>query len=614
MTKPARGRVASLPPAGYVRPRQVDPSGLVITHVTEDGSSTTLFDFRSVDCPTPLLHSMTQGFAVACSPGGRWNSARSAENGAAAMRAFIRALAEQSNPPVRIEELSPEVWWAWRAEVAKTNRWPSRIQLVQGLLTDTPGVPESTRRALRARLPKPKRRSYDSYSRNEFHRIRSAAAGIVRTGLHRIETNTATLAAYRAGEEPHDAVRQCVGGRDWTVGSLLDCLARTGTLPVQRFSNARGRLRSLVNLDGAKTISEALFPNSVEILAACILLVCERGYNCSVLDTLTVDDIERVDDHRDDEPVYLLHLDKPRRGARGRYSDESLTGEAGGAIARTLALTAQARETVGLLGNPTNSLLVFLKASAGSRRGAGLFETKVPREGHFVQCWQDRTQLLADDGTPLWLSLQRLRLTEQVLNKRPRQNSAQVSETVYRQPDPQTRKEAAAVIVGGQIDAVEHARVTVAMRTVSDHELAEAQANPAALGQRLGVAPERVRLLLSGALNTATGACLDFGASPFAKETDDGCPASFLACLGCSNAVATPSHIPRLVALSKALERICSAVTSEVWAEDYASHYARLNDVLVSNTTSEQRVHALRQMTTEDEAMLNRLLSRGLDE
>lgn len=613
MTTPARGRSASLPPAGYVRPPQVDPSGLVITHVSEDGATTTLFDFRSVDCPAALLNSLAHGFSVACGQGGRWRSARSAKNGAAAMRAFVQAVAQQSDPPARIEDVSPEVWWAWRSEMAKTNRWPSRIQLLQGLLFDTPGVPESTRKALRARLPKPKKRGYDAYSRDEFHRIRSAAAGIVRTGLRRIETNSATLAAYRAGDESDDAPSQCVGGRDWTVGSLLDCLARTGTLPVQRFTSARGRLRSLVNLDGAKTISEALFPNSVEILAACVLLVCERGYNCSVLEALTIDDIERVDDRRDDKPVYLLHLDKPRRGARGRYSDESLTGEAGGAIARTLALTAQARETVGLLGNPTNSLIMFLKSSAGSRRGADLFETKVPNAAHFIQCWQDRTQLLADDQTPLWLSLQRLRLTEQVLNKRPRQNSAQVSETVYRQPDPQTRKEAAAVIVGGQLDAVEHARVTVAMRTVSEREIAEAQHDPAPLGQRLGVAPEKVRLLLSGTLNTATAACLDFTASPFATEADESCPASFLACLGCCNAVATPSHIPRLVALARALERTHSAVTSEVWAEDYANHYARLTDLLVSNTTPEQREHAMRQVTTEDERMLDRLLSRGLD-
>lgn len=614
MTTPTRGRSATLPPAGYVRPRQVDPSGLVITHVTEDGSVTTQFDFRSTECPAPLLHSLAQGFSVACGQGGRWRSARSARNGAAALRAFVRAIAQQPNPPTRIEDITPETWWAWRAEMAKTNRWPSRIQLVQGLLADTPGTPESTRKALRARLPKPKKRAYDAYSRDEFRRIRSAAAGIVRTGLRRIETNAAILAAYRAGDEPADAPSQRVGGRDWTVGSLLDCLALTGTLPVQRFTSARGRLRSMVNLDGAKTISEALFPNSVEMLAACTLLVCERGYNCSVLDALTIDDIERVDDRRDDDPVYVLHLDKPRRGARSRYSDESLTGEAGGAIARILALTAQARETVGLLGSPTNSLTVFLKASAGSRRGADLFETKVPIASHFIQCWQDRTQLLADDHTPLWLSLQRLRLTEQVLNKRPRQNSAHVSETVYRQPDPQTRKEAAAVIVGGQLDAVEHARVTAVMHTVSDHEIAKAREDPTTLAQRLGVAPEKVRLLLSGMLNTATGACLDFASSPFATDADDGCPASFLACLGCSNAVATPSHVPRLVALEKALERIYSAVSPDIWSEDYASHYARLEDVLNANTTPKQREHAIRQLTTEDETMLDRLLSRGLDQ
>lgn len=152
------------------------------------------------------------------------------------------------------------------------------------------------------------------------------------------------------------------------------------------------------------------------------------------------------------------------------------------------------------------------------------------------------------------------------------------------------------------------------MLTVSDHEMAKARDDPTALAQRLGVAPEKVRLLLSGMLNTATGACLDFASSPFATDADDGCPASFLACLGCSNAVATPSHVPRLVALAKTLERIYSAVSPDIWSEDYASHYARLMDVLAANTTPKQREHAMRQVTTEDETMLDRLLSRGLDQ
>jgi hypothetical protein len=602
-----------MPSKGYSRPPQVTDSGLVVRHTTEDGSITTVFDFREVDCPPELLLSLANGFAVACGPDGRWRASISAKNGSAAMRAFIKSVAEQPNPPARIGDISPEVWWAWRAEMAKTNRWPSVIQLVQGLLTDTSGVPESTRRALRARLSKPKKRLYNAYSRSEFQRIRSTAAGIVRTALHRIDVNTALLEAYRAGGEAQDTPSQTVGGQRWTAGSLLDCLARTGTLPKQHFTSRRGPLRELINLDGAKTIVEALFPNSVEILAVCVLLVCERGYNCSVLENLTIADLDRADDHAEDEQIHVLHLDKPRRGAGSRYSDESLTGEASRTIARTIALTAQARETVRLIGRPTDSLFMFRKSNTGGQEKS-LFETRVPRAGHFIQCWQDRTKLTADDGGPLWLSLQRLRLTEQVLNNKPRQNSPNVSESVYRQPDPQTRSEAKGVIVRGQLEAIDHARVTVAMRTVSDQEIEGARSDPAALAQRLGVPPEKVRLLLSGVLNTATGACLDFNASPFAVEPDDGCPASFLACLGCPNAVATPAHLPRLVALGRALERIGSAVTREVWLEDYADHYGRLTDLLESNTTPQQREHLVQEVRTEDEAVIDRLLTRGFDE
>lgn len=84
------------------------------------------------------------------------------------------------------------------------------------------------------------------------------------------------------------------------------------------------------------------------------------------------------------------------------------------------------------------------------------------------------------------------------------------------------------------------------------------------LAQRLGVSPAKVMLLLSGALNTAAGACLDFTHRRFADHAGQRCPASFLTCLGCSNAVATPAHVPRLVALSDAMERIGSAVTPSV--------------------------------------------------
>jgi hypothetical protein len=140
MARINKGRSATMPSKGYSRPPQVTDSGLVVRHTTEDGSITTVFDFREVDCPPELLLSLANGFAVACGPDGRWRASISAKNGSAAMRAFVKSIAEQPNPPARIGDISPEVWWAWRAEMAKTNRWPSVIQLVQGLLTDTSGV------------------------------------------------------------------------------------------------------------------------------------------------------------------------------------------------------------------------------------------------------------------------------------------------------------------------------------------------------------------------------------------------------------------------------------------------------------------------------------------
>jgi hypothetical protein len=464
---------------------------------------------------------------------------------------------------------------------------------------------------LRARIHKPKNRLYDAYSRSEFQRIRSAAAQIVRTAQHRIDSNMSILKAYSSGEEADDAPTVRFQGKPWTIGAALDHLATMGSFPTPLIDHS-DRLRRLVNTDGTVTTNEALFPNSAEALSICILLVCERGYNCSVLDRLTVD-IDRADDYLDDEPIHLLHIDKPRRGPQSRYSDESVTGEASRTISRAIVLTRQARQTRALLGEPTNSLFLYRTSRPLGRNGAALFKTTIPNDHHVVQGWLDRTQLLADDGSPLRLNLQRLRLTEQVLNKRPRQNSPAVSESVYRQPDPQTRKEAATVIIRGQTEAIEHARVTVAMRTVTDREFEDARIDPTHLAQRLGVEPEKVRMLLSGALNTATGACLDFNSSPYASHSGQSCPASFLTCLGCSNAVATPGHLPRLVALSDALERIGSAVSREVWLEDYANHYARLVDLLTSNATPEQRDHTRQQISSTDVAVIDRLLTRGFD-
>ncbi|MGV1005140.1 MAG: hypothetical protein ACOYEV_10355 [Candidatus Nanopelagicales bacterium] len=613
MTHDTTGRRAVMPAEGYTRPALVDSSGLIVTHVTEDGAITQAFDFSDLDCQSELLCSLVQGFAAATGQAGRWRSTASARQGAKTLRQFIRDIAGHPQSPARIEDLGPEVWWTWRAQIETRQRWPGAINQIRGLLADTPGLPETTRQALRGRARKPKTRQYEAYSRDEFQRIRAAASRILRTGLQRIEANLAVLAAYQAGEEPTDAPRTTIQGRSWTAGAILDHLARTGSVPPGTFGGQGQEARRLLHLAGATSASEALFPNSAEALSISFLLACERGYNPSVINAMTITG-DRADDHASEEPVHVLHLDKPRRGPASRYSDESLTGDASMVIGRATAITAQARRTAALLGCPTDSLLLFRGGNASASRGAGLFRTDLSQPYVVAARWHEAAGLVADDGAPLRVTHRRLRLTEQVLNAQPRQNAPTVSETVYRRPDPQTRRDATVAIIRGQAEALEHAHATVAMRTLTQREIDAAESDPKALADRLGVPADKVKLLLSGAMNTAASACLDFTNSPFTAENGMPCPASFLACLGCRNAVATPAHLPRLVALSDALTRIGSAVSPGVWSEDYALPAARLANLLEANSTPEQREHARAQISDADEAVLTRLLSRGLDQ
>ncbi len=614
------GRPAAIAPKGYSRPK-ADHSGLVVVHTTEDGLTRTDFDFRELDCPEELRKSLVAGFAVACGQGGRWRSSDSAKAGAVALRRFVRDIGQSPESPQRIEDLGPQCWLAWKSRIAMRSRRSGTASQVRSLLLDTPGLPEPTRRAVRTRIKKPSTRLFDAYSRDEFQRIRAAAVHMVRTAKYRIDANTAVLQQYRAGEEPDNAPAINARGTSWTAGSILDHLARTGSVPpcFRPGGPAAGKqaktARSLLVLDGAFSWNEALFPNSSEIFALSVLLVCERGYNRSVIRRLTVD-IDRADDHATEKPIHLLQLDKPRRGPTARFSGDSLTDGAGRLIELAVSLTTQARETIHLLGSSTTSLLVHRHGrNIPSAEGAAvIFSLRFDDPGsNTASVWHKRAALSDDDGNPLQVTHQRLRLTEQVLNRRPRQNSPSVSEEIYRRPDPQIEDDAAVAIIRGQEDALRHARATMEMRTLTSAEIVSAQRDPRALAARLGVSEEKVHLLVAGALDTVLGACLDFAHSPFAESPGGGCPASFLACLGCSNAVATPAHVPRLVALSMALERIASAVTQGVWDEDYAATYARLTDLLQSNTTPEQRAHAVQKLSDADQAAINRLFSRDLD-
>ncbi len=102
----------------------------------------------------------------------------------------------------------------------------------------------------------------------------------------------------------------------------------------------------------------------------------------------------------------------------------------------------------------------------------------------------------------------------------------------------------------------------------------------------------------------------DFTHSPF---TPDGqaCTASFLMCLACPNAVATPAHLPRLLALRDALDNLAS-VNPARFERLYREHRQRLEHLLCTRATEADRAAAARLISDTDRALVERLLRRDL--
>ena len=596
---------AALPPTKYSRPTLVDDSVRQVNFVDPDGRGK-VFDFSEVSATPTLLDDLVRAFAGGVAPGGRWQSISTAESAAGAVKHLARYLTECHPQVGSLADLDAEVWWAWRAEKDQGTRWPGQVTMMRALLSEATTLPHSTRRAMRAKAVKPRKRlaANDAYTREEFTAIRNAANRRVNQALRRIEANTAVLQRYLDGDEPADAQSFQVQGTRWTIGSLLSHLARTGTMPSQYLAWAVSR-KGCFDLRGVTNPAQALFPSIDEVLCLMVLLVCERGFNLSVMNNLTVDSF-RASDPGVEEPVHTVGVDKPRRGTK-RHSDEILAGEAGTLWERAVTLTQPCRDALDAMGQPTSKLLVAHRhKNLGSR---GTFRTEWAR----ACLGAGRAgQEAPTGGGPQW-SFRRLRLTEQVLNHTARQNTETDSEDIYRRPDPQTAQASSATIVDGLNEAVAHAHASVHVRAMDRREVELVRKDPDSAAAVLGVSVQVLKLLLAGRLDTPTAACVDFFGSPYADEPGQPCPASFFACFGCGNAVITPRHLPRLVVLLDALDDVATVVTPSRWDRDFAEHHARLRTVVATNATTAEIAQARGAAGDEDRDVVSRLLSRGLD-
>ena len=613
MTSAQKRTAAVAPTGGYSRPRLVDPDGLNVSVRTEDGD-TRVFDFSSVDAPPELVGPLMAAFAGASGPTGTWRQMATVHDGWKALRRFLVFVGEEHSDVTTITDVTADVWTSWRESTDTASGRNGSSMRLRTLLREVDGLPAGTRMALNGRIEGNVERQEVAYTRDEMARIVMAARQVFRAAEARIGANREALERYRAGMEPADCVRVRFIDRVWSHGEVLDHLSLTGRMPNPFYGVPRERsapLREALGIgEEGRWYRVSLFPAVQEVYAAMILLVYAKGLNLSVMARLKVSDIERLPGLKPGRWIYQVDVDKPRRG-RDRNSTITFSGPAARLLQRTRAMGQPARDTLAELGFAEDPLFVSCQMNSRSTHESDLFITDWMDASAAARAWRERVRVCGADGEPTRVSLKRIRLSVQVIRGEAMGNSMDVSVRVYRGPDPQTHEQARPVVVQGLNDAVADANRRVAAH-ISESEAEAARADPAPLAARLGVGEEDVKALLEGRLDTATAACLDIMHSPHEIDEAGPCTASFLACVECPNAVATPDHIPRIAATREALVVAARSSPSAVRQRHYTRRVAAFDDLLRQVPEPEVR-RARAAVTPADIEVVAQLLNRSLD-
>ncbi len=587
---------APLPHPGYQRPDRLDPTGLIVTATSTSGEEIGPFDFSVAPANGAVRAELIVAFIAATGADGCWRSAATMATAFRTTLAFVRSLDRLHIAITSLSQFGPEHWWAWRRDREETSRWPGQVNIMRVLLKQVPQVSPLTRRVLTQRTHKPRQRLYGAYSVTEFERIRHRAKEMVRATERRISKNAVALDKYLFVGDDGTEKQITLAGQQLSGGALLQRLLSTGRLEFGPQARVIERRVAEILHTGDLHPTYALFPTRSEILSLMALLVCDQGYNLSTMESLTVPDLASGASAADDA-VFVAHLDKPRRGEK-RFFTNSITGQPAASLRQAIAITAPSRRCLTELGHPTERLILNGTCTGVTDHPTRIFVTKNFTNGGAVRHWDEIAHIATDSGELLHLHFNRLRLSEQVINRKSSQNSDRVSEDIYRRPDTLTAHLVQDVILEGQADAVAHATATVKMRYAPTNDA-------------LRLSPTISAAVDNGSLDTATGACIDFTHSPFTAP-GEACTASFLMCLACPNAVATAVHLPRLVLLHDALANLAS-VDSQRFRSRYSEHYDRLNHLLSASATEPEQDAARRDAKDTDRALIERLLTRDLD-
>ncbi len=613
-------RLAAVPGAGYrPTPRLAADGTPQVTFRPETPGPSQVFDFSTWPVTAELQLALAQAFAFRTRPGGPIRAAGAAGRAFRLLRAFAKHLAASGRPPLKPDELVPVHLKSWAMARSDHQSLSVELAALKCSLRRIPGITAQFAACLAERNPPPNKSKVSSYSRDELARILTAARRDVRQAAKRIRAGRALLGRWRAGElddEPREV---------WRRGRLLDLIDRDADVP--RYSDAQRLPVNWVKALGPVDEQFAMLHLTVDDIAAfTVLLIGLTGQNrTTILNAPAAH--HRADGYAGGPATAVIELDKPRRG-RHRHMDFALvdlpdwvpapadTGEETRDDLRTPFgvymllhdLAGPARQRM-----RSDKLIAWWACTGGGGIGQG-FRTGLSAVQ--VANWARPHGLLTDppaDGSPpapLGVTLQRLRLTFNELHQRPVAHTEQTLANEYLARNRGNLGEYQRVVAAALAQEVAKAKTRDKIAALSAADLAEAREHPARVAARHGMDTATLERLLTGQLDTVLGGCIDNTGGP--HNPGQPCRASFMLCLSCPCARATPQHLPAQVLVHDEFAARRAAMTPLHWTQRYAGPHAQLADLL-DRAGPVAVADARAAITDSDRSLVDRFLRRELD-
>lgn len=558
----------------------------MLTTYPEDRPSGFVIDARRWPGSKQLRRDLLQGIGALAGDNGRWRRSTTIKKNCDNARNFVTWLDRFDHPnlprsaekPQSLGELTPGIWAAYATDRKGKTKAALRTLLQVGvMLAHCPALPDNLSTLVRVRLGGIKAGAVEHYSLDEFDRIEAAARKAVTQAHRRLRPNLELASRYddpeldEAERERAKALHETLmRGAPQTAAGFAALGARTQNLEVDS-RTGRPCIRYKHNRAECQAM---LFLTDAEAHACAVALVCARGLNMTTL----LAAVAPSDDRGEGGNLLQLDLDKPRRGPGARFFPEIFEDNGPGSDGRLLATITEL----------TEPLRLHRSAQGGSDLpliGYWSFHGSAIGPHWGLPQWRQRqgSSWVPDDVTIDFKKLKRTYETRKA--RESTHNSEEVHVAVYSSGDPEFVEQQRRLAQAGIQAAADRARQELKMSFVTGEAISPAVAN--------------------GSKDTVMGACVDVLHHP---DTQEVCHDSFLMCLTCTNAVATPRHLPRLVAVLDALEELRSSCPGELWRQRFNPPFLRLRALLERRTPTEL-ADARRQVKPADRVVVRQALT-----